>query len=82
MNAPKLDPAGQEWRAMVADTKATLEVYRASNSATRKETRRVLEAALFEFELQSLESQALSYLIGRLDEIDIELHGSRPNQSE
>ena len=68
--APKLDPASQHWRAMTANSDATLETYRVSSDATRKATRRVLDAALIEVEPQSLEGQALAYLIGRLDEID------------
>jgi len=72
VNAPKLDPASQHWRSMTANSDATLDTYRASSSATRNETRRVLEAALYEAEQQSLEGQALAYLIGRLDEADAE----------
>ena len=82
VNPPKLDPASQHWRAMTANSDATLETYRTSSSATRKETRRVLDAALIEVETQSLEGQALAYLIGRLDEIDAAHHESWPRQSE
>jgi len=72
VNAPKLDPVSQHWRAMTANSDATLERYRASSHETCQETRQVLEAALVEIEPQSLEGQALAYLIGRLDEIDTE----------
>jgi hypothetical protein len=82
VNAPKFDPASQHWRAMTANSDATLETYRASSSATRKETRRVLDAAMFEVQLQGSEVQALAYLIGRLDEIDAEHHKPQSRQSE
>ena len=82
VNAPKLDPASQHWRAMTANSDVTLETYRASSSATRKETHRVLDAALYEVEQQSLEGQALAYLVGRLDEIDAEHIKPRSRQKE
>ena len=80
VNAPKLDPTSQHWRTLTTNSEATLETYRASISPTRKETRRVLDAALFEVEPQSLEGQALAYLIGRLDEIDVERHKPQSEQ--
>jgi hypothetical protein len=67
---------------MAANSDATLETYRASSSATRKGTRRVLDAALHEVEQQSLEGQALAYLIGHLDEIDAEHHRPQSKHSE
>jgi hypothetical protein len=67
---------------MTANSDATLDTYRASSSATRNETRHVLEAALYEVEQQSLEGQALAYLIGRLDEIDAGHHKPSSSQSE
>lgn len=82
VNAPKIDPASQHWRAMTANSDATLETYRASSSATRKETRRVLDVALSEVEQQSLEGQALAYLIGRMDEIDAGHRKPPSSQSE
>jgi hypothetical protein len=82
VNAPKVDPASEHWRTMTANVDATLETYRAGSISTRKETRRVLDAALYEVEQQSLEVHVLGYLIGRLDEIDAEHHKSRSRQSE
>jgi len=79
MNPPKIDPAGQEWRSMTVNSEATLETYRLSSHATREETRHVLDRALSETDQQSLEGQALAYLIGRLDEIDA---GETPSSSQ
>ena len=67
---------------MTANADATMETYRASGDATRNETRRILEAALYEVEQQSLEGQALAYLIGRLDEIDAGHQKPSSSQSE
>lgn len=75
MNAPRLDPTGQLWRAMTANSEETLDKYRTSSSATRKETRRILDGALVEVEPRSLEGQALAYLVGRLDQINIDEGG-------
>jgi hypothetical protein len=72
VNAPKLDPYSEHWRAMTANSAATLDTYRTSDLETRDATRRVLGAALDEVEQQTLEGQVLAYLIGRLDEIDDE----------
>lgn len=82
VNAPKLDPSSQHWRAMAANSEAALETYRESTVLTRSDTRRVLRAALDEVEPQSLEGQALGYLIGRMDEIDAELPKPRTRNSE
>jgi hypothetical protein len=72
VNAPKLDPDSEHWRTMTANSIETLETYRASDIEAREATRRVLAAAIDEVEQQSLEGQALAYLIGRLDGIDNE----------
>lgn len=82
VNAPKLDPAGEHWRAMISNSSATLKTYRASDLETRKVTRQILGAALYEMEQQSLEGHALAYLIGRLDEIDLVQSPSPTKQSE
>ena len=61
---------GKRWQAMVASTEETLAMYAQSNKGTRDETRQILGDALSEIEPRSLESQALAYLIGRLDGIE------------
>lgn len=70
VNAPRLEPENQHWLAMAANSDETMEAYRRGSTLTRKEMRRVLVATLRNVELQSMEGQALAYLIGRMDEID------------
>ena len=55
--AQRLEPASRHWRAMTANSEATLETYKASSKATRTETRHILDAALREVQPQSLERQ-------------------------
>lgn len=55
---------------MTKNAEPIMKEYKASSSATRKETRRVLDATLLEVDPQSLEGQVLAYLVGRFDEID------------
>jgi hypothetical protein len=82
VNAPNFEPAGKHWQAMTRNAEPILKEYKASSSATRQETRRVLDASLLEVDPQSLEGQALAYLVGRLDEIDAGHHKSSSSQSE
>ena len=70
MNTPNIDPNDDHWRKMIAESEVVLQTYRVSNKSTRRTTLRALGIALVEVDQQSLEGQALSYLLGRLDEID------------
>jgi len=70
VNARNLDLKSEHWQAMTVNSDLTLATYRVSDSATRRDVRHVLDAALRLVEQQSLEGQSLAYLIGRLDEID------------
>ncbi len=66
----KFDLGSSNWREMISNLNATLELYRSSDRRQRNDIRGVLEAAISEIVPHGSEDVSLAYLLGRLDEMD------------